>query len=69
MSVHLFLLIKRGELDLSRCSRIVGEGSLDGVKIVCSDRDESASSAEIVVKLVLVVDERIVRRLSECHVS
>ena len=41
------------------------EGSLDGIEVVSSDRDELPSSTQVGVKLVLEVDEALVAGRSE----
>lgn len=57
--------VQRRKLDLVWISAHVPERSLDRVKVVSTDSDESPLTAQVLVQLVLEGDERLVFELVE----
>ena len=62
-------LVQRHEVDILGSLGGVGEGTLDSVEVVRSDRNERALATDVVVKLVLVIDEAVVALLIEGHIA
>ena len=60
ISGHAFSLLESLELDFSGRDSLVGDRSLDFVQIVSSQRSELASTADVLMKLILEVDEGVV---------
>ena len=56
-TVHLFLLLESLEYDILRRVSFIGNGTLNEVIIVSTHRAESSSSANILMKLVLKINE------------
>ena len=50
-----------------RGQSLIGEGSLEGGQVVGANGHEGAAAADVLVKLILQVDERVVPRLVELH--
>ena len=67
--IGLFLLVQGHELDILRSKSFIGERTFDGIQIVSSEAHKSPSSAQVVMKLVLEIDEAVVALLSEGHTS
>jgi len=60
-SGHAFGLLESLELNVGGGDGLVGDGSSDLIQIVSSHRSELASTADVLMELILEVDERVVR--------
>ena len=60
VGVHGFALLQRLEDNLTGWVRFIGDWALDFVQIVRAHRSKGATAADVLVKFVLQVDERIV---------
>ena len=52
-TIHDRCLVQRSEFDLIRRQRLVGEGPLESVQIMGANGNEYASSAQVLMQLVL----------------
>lgn len=68
-SGHAFSLLECLEFNFSRRESFVGDRSLNFIQIVSSHGSKLASSADILMKLVLEINERVVRSKSEVDVT
>ena len=69
LTIHLLGLVKRGELDVLRGERLVGERSLDSVEIVGADGHEMSLTRQVLVELILQGNEGFIARLVELDVA
>lgn len=65
----LLSLGQRHKLNVLWWSRFVPERRLDGIEVVCTDRDKLPSPTKVLMQLVLKVDEGLVGTLGELHVA
>lgn len=59
-TVHVFLLLECSEHDVLGSMCFVGDWALDVVVVMSSHGAESSSSADVLMKFVLEVNERVV---------
>lgn len=64
-AVHLLGLVQGSELDVLGGLSLVGEGALDFVQIVSTDRDQSALTRQVLVQLILKGNEGLIASLVE----
>lgn len=65
LSIHLLGLVQRSELDILGWQGLVGERTLDGVKIVSPDGNERSLAGQVLVKFVLKRNEGLIAGLVE----
>lgn len=62
-------LIKWFEFDVLGRQGIIQKWSLNGVKIMCSYSNKASSSAQVMMKLILKINEAVITGLSKRNVS
>jgi hypothetical protein len=65
LAIHLLGLVQRDELDVLGGLSFVGEGALDGVQIMGTDRDQSPLARQVLVQFILKGNERLIASLVE----
>jgi hypothetical protein len=69
LTVHLLGLVKGDKFDVLGRESLVGEGTLDGVQVVSTNGDQGSLTGQILMKLVLQGNERLVASFVELHTS
>lgn len=69
LTVHLLGLVKGDKFDVLGRESLVCEGALDSVQVMGTNGDQGSLTGQILMKLVLQGNERLVASLVELHTS
>lgn len=69
LAIHLLGLVQRDKLDVLGGQSLVGEGALDGVQIVGTNRNQGALARQVLVQLILKGNEGLIASLVELDTS
>lgn len=69
LTIHLLGLVKGDKFDVRGRKSLVGERPLDGIQIVGTNGDQGSLTGQILVKLVLQGNERLIASLVELDTS
>lgn len=69
LTVHLLGLVKGDKFDVLGRESLVGEGALNSVQVMGTNGDQGSLTGQILMKLVLQGNERLVASLVELHTS